>query len=155
MVHRALNPDKSIRAILADLAVADDRLEQSLAGASWCQARSRLPEELWTKLLRRSVNRLKELSPDQYLYKQRSVYLIDGSTLSMPDTPELIEQFGYSSTRQGPSHFPVARITLVILAGLQCVWDYRLDSTAPVRTLNFTRCGIKFPADLYAYSTGS
>ena len=43
----------------------------------------------------------------------------------MPDTPELAEQFGYAGTEHGPSRFPVARITLVVLAGLQCVWDYR------------------------------
>ena len=96
MVHRALNPDKSIRATLTDLAVADDRLEQTPAGASWCQARSRLPEKLWAELLQSSVSRLKQLTSDQYVYKQRPVYLIDGSTLSMPDTPDLIEQFGYA-----------------------------------------------------------
>ena len=127
MVHRALNPDKSIRATLADLVVADDRLEQAPADASWCQARSRLPEKLWTQLLQNSVKRLKQLTSDHYLYKQRPVYLIDGSTLSMPDTPELIEEFGYSSSGHGCSRFPVARITLVILAGLQGIWDYRLD----------------------------
>ena len=127
MVYRALNPDKSIRAILADLAATDDRLEQIPAGASWCQARSRLPEKLWAQLLQSSVKRLKQFTSDQYLYKQRPVYLIDGSTLSMSDTPELVEEFGYSSTRHGCSRFPVARLTLVILAGLQGIWDYRLD----------------------------
>ena len=39
MVHRALNPDKSIRATLADLAAADYRLDRIPADASWCQAR--------------------------------------------------------------------------------------------------------------------
>ena len=34
MVHRALNPDKSIRAVLTDLAVTDDRLKQTPADAS-------------------------------------------------------------------------------------------------------------------------
>ena len=131
MLYRALNPDKSIRAIVADIAVADDRIEQAPAGASWCQARSRLPEELWTQLLQNSVKRLKQFVSDKFLYKQRPVYLIDGSTLSMPDTPELVEEFGYTSTKHGASRFPVARITLVILAGLQGVWDYRLD---PYRT---------------------
>jgi len=55
MVYRALSPDKSIRATLADLAAAGDRIEQAPADASWCQARSRLPEELWTGLLQHSI----------------------------------------------------------------------------------------------------
>jgi len=128
MVYRALSPDKSIRATLADLAAAGDRIEQAPADASWCQARSRLPEELWTGLLQHSIRRLEQLASDQDLYHQRPVYLIDGSTLSMPDTPELAACFGYSGTGRGPSHFPVARVTLIIRAGLQGVWDYRVDA---------------------------
>jgi len=125
MVHRALNPDKSIRAVLTDLAVADERLKQTPADASWCEARSRLPEELWAELLRYSVERLKGLTSDQFLYKDRPVFLVDGSTLSMPDTPELVEHFGYSGCKHGLSRFPLGRITFIVLTGANCVWDYR------------------------------
>jgi hypothetical protein len=125
MVHRALNPDKSIRAVLADLAVADGRLKHTPADASWCEARSRLPEELWPELLQHSINRLEYLTSGQFLYKGRQVFLIDGSTLSMPDTPELVEHFGYSSNNRSLSRFPLGRITFIILAGSDCVWDYR------------------------------
>ena len=68
MVHRALNPDKSIRAVLTDLAVADDRIQQRPADASWCEARSRLPEDLWAELLQHSVRRLEGLTAGQFLY---------------------------------------------------------------------------------------
>jgi len=125
MVHRALNPDKSIRAVLTDLTVTDDRLEQTPADASWCEARSRLPQELWAELLRHSVNRLGTLTAGQFLYKGRQVFLVDGSTLSMPDTTELVEHFGYSGSRHGLSRFPLGRITFVVLTGANCVWDYR------------------------------
>jgi len=125
MVHRALNPDKSIRAVLTDLTVADDRLEQTPADASWCEARSRLPQALWAELLRHSVKRLGALTAGQFLYKGRQVFLIDGSTLSMPDTPDLVEHFGYSGSRHGLSRFPLGRITFIVLTGANCVWDYR------------------------------
>jgi len=125
MVHRALNPDKSIRSVLADLVVADDRLKQAPADASWCEARSRLPQELWAELIRHSVHRLEGLTSGQFWHKGRKVFLIDGSTLSMPDTPELVEHFGYSSCKDGSSRFPLGRITFVVLAGAQCIWDYR------------------------------
>ena len=127
MVHRALNPDKSIRSVLADLATTDNRLKQTPADASWCEARSRLPQQLWTELLRQSVQRLEGLTSGEFLYKGRQVFLIDGSTLSMPDTPKLIEHFGYSSCRHGSSRFPLGRITFIVLAGSNCVWDYRFD----------------------------
>jgi hypothetical protein len=125
MVHRVLNPDKSIRAVLVDLAVVDDRLERTPAAASWCEARSRLPEALWPELLQHSVKRLEQQTSGQFLHKHRPVFLIDGSTLSMPDTPALAEHFGYSGSRHGPSRFPLGRITFVVLAGSNCVWDYR------------------------------
>jgi len=116
MVYRALNPDKSIRAALVDLAVGDDQIKQTPADASWCEARSRLPEELWAGLLQHSVRRLEPLTAGQDFYKQRPVYLIDGSTLSMPDTPNLAEHFGYAGSRRGRSRFPVARMTLIVLS---------------------------------------
>jgi hypothetical protein len=125
MIHRALNPDKSIRAVLTDLAVVDDRLKQTPADASWCEARSRLPKEMWPELLEHSVRRLERLTSSQFLCGHRPVFLIDGSTLSMPDTPDLAEYFGYSSSRHGLSRFPVGRITVVVRAGSSCVWDYR------------------------------
>ncbi len=125
MVHRALNPDKSIRAVLTDLTVADGRLKHTPADASWCEARSRLPQEVWAELLRHSVKHLEDLTSGQFLYKGRRVFLIDGSTLSMPDTPELVKHFGYSSNNRSFSRFPLGRITFAILAGSDCVWDYR------------------------------
>lgn len=128
MIHRALNPDKSIRAVLTDLAVVDDRLKRTPADASWCEARSRLPEAIWPELRQYSVERLERLISGQFLYRHRPVFLVDGSTLSMPDTPELAEYFGYSGSRHGLSRFPVGRITFVVRAGCSGVWDYRFAS---------------------------
>lgn len=125
MVHRALNPDKSIRAVLTDLTVVDDRLTQTPAAASWCEARSRLPDGVWPALQLQSVSRLQQLTSGQFLYKNRPVFLIDGSTLSMPDAPELIERFGYAVGKYGNSRFPLGRITFIVLAGANGVWDYR------------------------------
>lgn len=127
MLYRRLHPDKSIRAALADLAAGNEQLEQAPADSSWCEARSRLPERLWPRLIARSTQRLQQLAGSRYLYFGRWVYLVDGSTVSMPDTPELVEAFGYADTKHGPSRFPVGRITFITHAGTQAVVDYRLD----------------------------
>lgn len=126
MVYRRLHPDKSIRATLADMAAGDDRIEQAPADTSWCEARSRLPEGLWARLIDDSTRRLEDLAGQEYLYFGRSVYLVDGSTVSMPDTLELASAFGYADTKHGPSRFPVARITFITHAGTEAVFDYRL-----------------------------
>ena len=49
------------------------------------------------------------------------------ATVSMPDTPSLAEEFGYSSGSHGFSRFPIARLTFIELAGLNVIWNYRMD----------------------------
>jgi len=126
MVYRGLHSDKSIETILMDMAAADAMLGRAPAASSWCQARSRLPEGLLPTLIERSADRLERSLGRQFRYRGRRVYIVDGSTISMPDTPELVEAFGYVDTKHGPSRFPVARITFIVRAGAQAVCDYRL-----------------------------
>lgn len=75
----------------------------------------------------RSADRLRHLAGQQHLWRGRRVFRVDGSTLSMPDEPDLVKAFGYAAGKYGPSRFPVARITFIVLAGAEAVWDYRLD----------------------------
>jgi len=126
MVYRGLHPDRSIRATLLDLAAGDERLTRPPAGPSWCEARDRLPKALWPELIDASVARLDRLVGQQYLFRGRSVYIADGSTLSMPDTPSLVRTFGRAGNRHGRSRFPIARITFLTRWGAEAVTAYRL-----------------------------
>ena len=126
LVFRSLHPDRSIQAVVLDLAAAGHPTELGPSASAWCQARSRLPAELWPRLLERSVQRLRRSAGHRHLVAGRPLYVIDGSTLSMPDTPQLVQAFGYAHTRHGPSRFPVARLTVITLAGVEAVCDYRL-----------------------------
>jgi hypothetical protein len=127
MVYRGLHPDHSIKATLADMAGADPSMEEAPSDASWCEARSRLPRQLLPELIQQSVARLQDLVGKKHRYRGRPVYHFDGSTVSMPDTPDLVEAFGYANTKHGPSRFPVARISFLTLAGVEAVVDYRID----------------------------
>ncbi len=126
LVYRSLHPKRSIGSILADLVADTDWCASPPAAASWCEARDRLPEAIWGRLLDRSVRRLVELAGACGTYAGRPVYLIDGSTVSMPDELELVRAFGYADTKHGPSRFPVARVTFMVRAGAEAVCDYRL-----------------------------
>jgi hypothetical protein len=126
MVYRGLHPDRSIRATLLDLAAGDERLKQPPAGASWCEARDRLPKALWPELIDAGVARLDRLVGQRYRFRGRPVYIADGSTLSMPDAPSLVRTFGYAGNRHGRSRFPIARITFVTRWGAEAVTAYRL-----------------------------
>ena len=59
LVYRSLHADRSIAAVVADLAGAGGGPDAAPSGPAWCQARSRLPAALWPELLARSVARLR------------------------------------------------------------------------------------------------
>ena len=126
-IYRSLHSDQSIQAVVADLGAGDDRPDAVPSASAWCQARSRLPARLWPKLIQRSLDRLLRLAGHRHVVFGRPLYIADGSTLSMPDEPELVKAFGYADTRHGPSRFPVARFALILLAGIEAVCVYRLD----------------------------
>lgn len=125
-VHRALNGDHSIPAMLADLAALSDPDAPVPTEAAWCQARSRLPLMVLEELIIRRGRDCQQRFGWPYQWNGRAVFIADGSTVSMPDEPELVETFGYAPTRHGPSRFPAARVTFIESAGLETIWDYRL-----------------------------
>lgn len=127
-IHRALNADHSIAAMLTDLGAADAPEAPVPTDAAWCQARSRLPLAVFRELIARRAHECQRRFGEPYQWNGRPVFIVDGSTVSMPDTPELVETFGYAPTQHGDSRFPVARITFIELAGLEVIWDYRLDA---------------------------
>lgn len=127
IVYRSLHPDHSISAVLADLAALQGPDFETPTGSAWCQARSRLPEEVLTQLIVRRAGDCRRRFGKDHRWKGCWIFRIDGTTISMPDTPSLADAFGYSSSNHGPSRFPVARLTFIELAGLNVLWNYRLD----------------------------
>ena len=56
--------------------------------ASYCNARSRLLTSVLSTLATRTAEELQTSVPDQWKWNSRSVFIVDGSSVSMPDTPE-------------------------------------------------------------------
>jgi hypothetical protein len=127
MVYRGLSPDQSIAASLLDLAAALPPNVAAPTDSAWCQARNRIPEEVLLELIIRKAHVVRRRFGCSHRCHDRWVFVVDGSSVSMPDEPPLVKAFGYANTRHGPSRFPVARITFIELAGLEVIWNYRLD----------------------------
>ena len=125
MVYRGLNPDHSIAAVLADLAALLGPDTPAPTDSAWCQARSRLPEGVLTELIFRRALECRRRFGRICRWHGRWVFRIDGSTISMPDTPSLAKEFGYASGASGVSRFPIARVTFLELAGLNVIWNSR------------------------------
>lgn len=86
-------------------------------GSAYCQARALLPLAVFEFVLR---NLVKALIPDtqaEGLWRGHRTVLIDGSAFSMPDTPELQNQFGQPGAQTPGCGFPVAKILALFHAG--------------------------------------
>ena len=73
----------------------------ALATGGYCKARRRLPEGLLPRLVRDTADRLQDGAPGGWLWHGRRVVIVDGSSVSMPDTPA--NQAAY------PQHFSQKR----------------------------------------------
>jgi hypothetical protein len=114
---QVLSADHSCRAAVARLIA--HRLGQgqepcSAETGAYCQARKRLPESFFSDVAC-SVGRALDARAERgWLWKGRRVYLFDGTTVTMPDTPA--NQAAYPQVyNQGPGlGFPIARLGAMI-----------------------------------------
>lgn len=81
---------------------------------SYCDARKRLPLALVSRLARDTGRELHQQAPAAWRIAGRPVKLVDGSTVSMPDTPDNVAAFGKPRNQHGASPFPVARLVVVL-----------------------------------------
>src|SRR4051794_1993694 len=86
-------------------------------GSAYCQARSRLPLAFFQELLRRVAGRLRPLIADSGTWHGHRAFVADGSSFSMPDTPELHEHFGQPGGQQPGCGFPVAHLLALFHVG--------------------------------------
>ena len=114
---QVLSADHSCRAAVARLIahrVARGQEPCSARTGAYCQARKRLPERFLADVACAVGRGLDARGDPRWRWKGRRVYLFDGTTVTMPDTPE--NQAAYPQVyNQGPGlGFPIARLGAVI-----------------------------------------
>jgi DDE family transposase len=116
---------------------------QRFTASASCQARTRLPLVVWQQLLRRTAAVCAQTTHAEGRWRGHRPFLVDGSSFSMPDTPELQEYFGQPSGQRPGGGFPVAHIltlfhagTGFLLEGLAAPWH--THDMAEVATLHAT-----------------
>ena len=95
----------------------------SLATGGYCIARQRLPERLLPRLVRTTSKRLQELAPKGWLFHDRSVVIVDGTCVSMPDTPENQKAYPQHPHQERGCGFPIARIVVLLSLATGAVLD--------------------------------
>jgi hypothetical protein len=80
--------------------------------SAYCQARSRLPENLLQRLFSYVATGLQNQVTKKYLWCSRHVYIVDGSSVSMPDTKENQSAYPQPKSQKPGCGFPIAKIAV-------------------------------------------
>ena len=86
------------------------------AGA-YCRARLKLPTLIAINVFELIVERLRGWLPRNPLLPDRPVFVLDGTTLTLPHAPDLVREYPPSRNQHGESHWPIIR--LVVLQDVQ------------------------------------
>lgn len=98
--------------------------QEQFTASAWCQARARLPLEVYNGMLTRVCDlALPQTREPQHLWHGHRTYLVDGSTYSMPDTKELRRAFGTPAGQAAGCGFPVAHLLLMFNAATGLLVD--------------------------------
>ena len=123
---QVLSADHSCRAAVARLIAHRISRGQSPCSAetgAYCQARKRLTEKFFSDVARQTGQALEANVDAQWLWKRRRVHVYDGSSASMPDTPENQAAYPQPNTQKRGLGFPLARIGVVFSLACGAVLD--------------------------------
>ena len=110
---QALNADRSCQH-----AVDEWFMSRQVAGlvavstntGAYCRARQRLPTDMVRELTRYSGRELQKSLPVKWKWKGRNIKMVDGTTMSMPDTPDNQSVYTQPKTQQSGVGFPLCRL---------------------------------------------
>ncbi len=112
-LSQVLDTDKSchnaVSRVIAWLANVNAEIPSDDTSA-YCQARKRLPEKLLQRLFGKLAQDLEEKTIKEHLWCGRHVKVVDGSTVSMPDTRLNQAAYPQSTNQAAGCGFPTAKI---------------------------------------------
>lgn len=91
--------------------------------SSYCDARLRLPENLIWELVRRIGKAIHQKAKSSWLFHGRSVKIVDGTTVVMPDTEKNQAAYPQPASQAPGLGFPIARVLVVFSLAVGTVLD--------------------------------
>lgn len=91
---------------------------------AYCRARAKLPEVVMQRLVSDVASRCEQEVPKQWLWHGRHVHLVDGTTVSMPDTPANQQEYPQHTAQKEGLGFPIMRLVVLLSLATAMVTDY-------------------------------
>ena len=99
---------------VAVLLVALGREPCANNSGAYCKARAKLSETVLRRMTTRLADGCEKEIPENWLWNGRHVKLVDGTTVSMPDTEANQEAYPQQASQKEGLGFPVARIVVLV-----------------------------------------
>jgi putative transposase len=90
---------------------------------AYCRARHKLTEGLVQRLVRETAEACEAQTPGGWLWLNRHVWLVDGTTVSMPDTPENQTAYPQPPAQKPGLGFPLLRLVALVSLATGMVRD--------------------------------
>ena len=129
---QVFSDDHSCRSVVARLLAwrtANGLPECSPDSGGYCKARRRLPDTLLPRLTRETADRLEVQESRAWLFQGRRVIIVNGSTVSMPDTPANQRAYPQHSNQKRGCGFPIARIVVMLSLATGSVLDAAMGAS--------------------------
>ena len=126
-IHQVLSDDSSCKRAVAGVLV--DRLQAGetancINTGPYCNARARLPLNQLVEASTSVGLSLHKNADSAWKWKKFNVVIVDGTTVSMPDTPANQEAFPQQSNQKAGLGFPIARLVAMISLAAGTVMGY-------------------------------
>lgn len=128
VLHPGWSCEAAVAEVLAEHAAAGTPLEASADPSAYSQARRRVPEAMYRRALGAVGRTLQAKVGDAYRWCGRRVWVVDGSSCSMPDTPELQAVFGQPDRQKKGCGFPVAKLVAMFCWASGAVLDVAIGA---------------------------
>lgn len=116
---------ESCRAAVLWLTLHCARLQNAsrIDTGNYCRVRAQLPETALRRLAVETAREAESAAPNQWRWHGRCVYLVDGTTVSMPDTPENQAAYPQPKSQKPGVGFPLLRMVLLLSLATAMVHD--------------------------------
>jgi hypothetical protein len=136
-LSQVLDPDYSCRAAVARFLawLHAHRLPPCSAdNSAYCKARNRLPEGVLKRLTRLTGRQVQEQAPAGWRWQGRTLKVVDGSTVTMPDTPSNQQEYPQPNSQKPGLGFPLARLVVFFSLTVGTVLDAAIGRYRGKRT---------------------
>ena len=126
-LSQCLSQDKSLNEVVSRILanrVATGLPACSASSAAYAKARTRFPEEVLFRMARDIGQRVHDSAPQSALWHGREVFLVDGTGLTMPDTPENRLAYPRQNQNRTPVGFPLMRASALISLATGAIVDF-------------------------------